>query len=472
MKPPSGDNPRSTTPAQLAAMTRRDRNKLFLLGIAALLLGAGYFGTRLTKGRYERAQAEQVPTAELPEEPSVQQVQTLPFEDGEILATIRDATPEERLAISDQALTALLYYSMYLAPLNYEALGIRDLDAALCAEVAADPGSQRVAPFRARGWLEAFGKRRRDPDQPEEHWGALRLEDDAFVHVAFITPPEWEIAVGDFVRLDGVFVQIHRGEAGGVLREGPLLAGRNVLRSVPRCEAKDERTLRAELLRDVADDTLDDVSGIPEGPFWDLMAYAHEHGDEVNWDEALELNDGILRNLLADGEAFRGVPFRFPICPNLDSRTKRARENCLRLERVTEGWVGNFMWKAVPAVKWTGPFVKEELSDRYGAARLLTARGFFLKNHYFTTGGGAPGRAPFFVVHDVQIFTPIVDRRPQMLLFGVAVGTLAMVALIWFLLRRDRRSSERLAAELIRRRRARVAKEAAASSVEASPEAQ
>lgn len=458
------------TAAEVEALTKRDRNRIVLLAIAAVLLGAGYFGTRYAVSDETPAVPDETPALATGEEP-LENVYTMPFEGDEILAGIQDATPQQRLSISDEALDSLLYYGMTLQPRNYEALGVRELDASLAAAIAADPAAHRVQPYRVHGWLEHVGKRRRS-EKLEEHYGSLRLEDGSYAHVAFVAPPDGGgVEVGAFVRMNGVFVQMLRADVGGEMREAPLLAGRTVVPSVPQCSATEPETLRAELIREVDDDQLDDVSGIQDGPLWQLMAFARQRAEEVRWDETLELDNALLNQLVRDGEPFRGVPMRVPISGNLGCWTEDPGENCLRLDRVTKGWIGNFTWKgAAPVIQFVAPFDRPELKDRYGAARLLTAEGFFFKNLYYLQHNGDPGRAPLFVMSDVEIFTPTVDPAPQAILWGVLAGTLLIIALIVFLLRMDRRSSARLQEELTRRRRARRAKSEVAGGNEASPE--
>lgn len=444
-------NPSRMTQADVEALARRDRRRILLFTLAALALAVGYFVAQWSGERAEERAAGEEPVleADVDESPLV----TMEFDRPELLEAVNDASPEARLTLAGEALTALLYYSNVLTDRHYRELGARDVDAAVAAEIAADPAAARGEHFRVRGVLETLGKRRRS-ERLEESYGALRLEDGTVAHVALVKPPaEDGLSEGDFVRLNGMFLQLYNGDVNGSLVDAPLFVGRTLARSYPQAEALDADALRALLLAEVDDDELNNVTGVPTEPLWELMAYAAERADEVDWEAAGELDNEALSGLAHSGPAFRGVPFRIPISVNVGSHTEDAGENRLRLERTTHGWIGNVTWKGI--IRWVGPFDAPELIDRYGDPNKLTARGFFLKNTFYEQKNGEPGRAPLFVMASVDPFIPPFDPRPRQIMWGVFIGTLATVALIWFLLRRDKRAAAELQAELVRRRRAR-----------------
>lgn len=459
MKSSSSHTPSRMGPAQVEAMVKRDRNRLIMMAVAALMLGAAYFGTRLVGDRAQQEEDLLKPEMALPAEDTTPLL-TIEFGDTAALESIADATAEQRLALSDDALSALLMYSLTQTARHYEALGIRDLDAAVSAELAADPGAHRVDPLRARGWLENLSKRKRQGASTEEHYGTLRLEDDSRVHIAFIAPPDESLTEGDFVRLDGLFVQLYKAEVGGAWHDVPLIAGRKVIPSFPRCSALERDDLLDSLRKNVTDDTIGSVSEVPHEELWKLMAYARDRADEIDWsdeEEVLEVNSDNLNLILQTGGYFRGRAVRLPISVNMGTHTERAGENCLRLERITTGWIGNFTWKgAAKVIQFIAPADWPELAEYEDAARYITGRGFFLKNAIYAKLNGEPGRAPMFVMTAIDIYTPPVDPTTQYILWGVLGGTLLMIGLVWFLLRRDRKQSAQLQEDLIRRRRARL----------------
>ena len=129
-------------------LARRDKRRLLLMGGGAIALAAFYVFARMNEeGQGTGGSLPGSQNAEVPLEPAVE---TIPFDQADLLASILDGTPEERLNVSNEALTSLLYYTKLLTRRNYEALGIEDLDEDRCKTISADPGSARVAPLRAR----------------------------------------------------------------------------------------------------------------------------------------------------------------------------------------------------------------------------------------------------------------------------------------------------------------------------------
>ncbi len=456
------------TLAEAEAMGRRDRRRILLLAIAVVVLGAGYFGTRMMSSA-DDAEDQGFPMGG-DEGPDGPQILTLPFDDDELLAQISDGSPETRLIPSTEPLEGLLKYSVTLQARNYEALGIREVDAAVAEELASDPASHRVEALRLRGRLARLVTHKSDdPAIGERHMGSIELEGGGWGHFACLRPVE--MAVDDYVRLDGVFAQILRAEAAGEMREGPLVAGRELMRSYEVLPAPTQEELWMQLLREVTDDELKQQSGIPHEAQWALMAFAAERAEEIDWDEAPEVNSDLLNTIAQGGDFFRGKPMRLPICGNLGAWTEEAGENPLRLERVTRGWIGNNTWRgSTGVIQYLGPFDKPELADHDGEARFVVARGFFLKTVFYERVDGRPGRAPFFVMSSVEAFDPPLDPTTRQILWGVLVGTVVMIVLIFWLLRRDARSSKELQAELVRRRRARRDRQAAAEAGESPPQ--
>ena len=443
------------TLAELEEISRRDKRRMIIMGVGAVLLVGTYLGTQLVGSQYE--QAEQVTMPAEPAAPDTSsQTAALPFDQYELLEGIRDASAEERLTTKDEALTAVLYYSKLLSALTYQGLGIEDLNGEVIASLSDNPSGHRLKALRARGTLEQLGKRQREGVVFEEYFGIVRLDDGGSAHIAFTSPPEDGIEVGSPVALSGLFVQMFSSELRGEWVDAPLLASRVLQPSSSLIGRQDPADLRALLLQEIQDDELDNIAGVPEHALWRMMAFARDQADEVDWSAAEELDSEVLEYLVRDGSAFRGVPYRVPISGNMGTWSEVAEENGLRLPRVSKGWIGNFAWRGPTGViNWVGPFEKPELSDREGAARLVTARGFFFKNLFYEQRDGNPGRAPLFVMAEVEPFTPPVDSSPVQLVYFLVGTTLTLILLIFFLLRRDRRSSDQLRQNLARRRRMR-----------------
>jgi hypothetical protein len=463
---PSGNKSRRMTLAEAEAMTRRDRRRMIVMSIGAVLLLVAYFGAKF-RGGDPQPKVNPYPTAEITQEPV--EVYTRPFESEAVLETIVDGTEEQRLVLAGQAIDELLKYSITLQERNYDAIGVRVLDQAVASELLADPAANRVAPLRLRGRLARLTAMNTDDVAVgERQLATLELDDGTWAHLAFLKPPGEQVSgglgLGDHVRMDGLFTQVYRAEVDGEFREGPLVVGTALMPSTAPIVAAEHEALCEELRSNVQDDTLTDQRGQPFDELWALMAFARDRADEIDWEAAPELDNDVLQLISNDGTFFRGRPFRIPISRNQGSWVERAPENGLRLDKLTTGWVGNTVWKSPsPVINFVAPANMPELSNE-AANRLLTARGFFLKNVYYEKMGSAPGKAPLFVFTDIQLFVPQVDPTPRLLLMGVVGGTLAMIVLIFFLVRSDSRSSKQLQEEMVRRRRERRARAEAKTS--------
>ncbi len=454
---PSGAPTRRLTLAEAEALARRDRRRIVLFTVGALLLAGAYITAQYTQSDGDEFDAD-LPARGTDEDTVVY---TRPFEAPAVLETIRDATAEERLSLSGEALDELLKYSVTLQTGNYDALGVRVLDGTVAAELASALTEHRADPLRVRGRVVRLtAVATEDVAVGERQLAAVELDGGGWAHLAFLRPPVG-IELGDHVRMDGMFAQLYVGMADGELREGPLVVGNQLVPSNPRIEAKEHEALCADL-RLVKDDTVEDHFGEPFDALWDLMAFAAARADEVDWSKVQSIDKDLLNLIASDGTFFRGQPFQLVVCRNQDTWTESADENPLRLDRITRGWIGNTNWRQPnPLVQFIAPFDWKDMED-VEAKRLVTAKGFFLKNVSYTRRDGKSlAIAPLFVLSSLEEFVPVPDRTPEYILMGVLAGTILMIVLIFVLIRADSRSSKKLQAELVRRRRERRARTAA-----------
>ena len=452
---PGGGPPRRLTLAEAEAMTTRDRRRIILLSVGALLLLGVYFTAQTMKPTEEDKSAG-LPTNLAAQEESVY---TMPFEDHQVLETILDATDDQRLALSGEALDSLLKYSVILGPRNYDALGARGLTSEVAAEFEATPSELRLDPLRVRGrlvWLGASSTQ--DVAVGERHLAAVELEEGGFAHLAFMRPTD--LTIGEFVRLDGLFLQMYSGMADGELRGGPLVVGRQLRPSFATTEVLAHQDLVELLREEVRDDSVGEQQGEPHEALWQLMSFAALGADDIDWAAAPELDNEALALMSNDGTFFRGQPFRLAVCQNLATWTEVTGENSLRLDRISRGWIGNTTWKEpAPVVQFISPMDLGDLQDRK-TNRLVTGKAFFLKNvHYTRSDGKSTALAPLFVVAELELFVPVPNRTPEFVLLAVLVGTILMIVMIFFLVRADSRSSRELQMEMMRRRRERRARE-------------
>jgi hypothetical protein len=436
------------------ALARRDRRKLLFMGAGlVMLLGAFVFG-QLYRGKYEREEEQNAPPVAAPA-PQADRIFIPEFPEEELLATIEDATPDQRIVLEAPALQAVLTYSALMTEQHYAALGIEELDAQRAAELADNAGAHRMDALRTRGTVVTLKHRQRAESSFPEYYGTLDVEGAGHAHFVVIKPPQEDaLAEGSFVRLDGMFFKNYNVEVGRTWIEGPLVLGRSLVRSYPAAVAGPD--LATPHLDEVRDDTLEDSSGLPFEALWELLGRAKLASDEVDWDKAPTLSKEMLNQIFQDGQMHRGQPFVLPISRNMGSWVESVGENPLRLERVTTGWIGNFVWSGnVGLIQFMAPFEMPEVVDRNGAARLLAGRGYFFKNKNYEDSRGQPGRVPYFVLESLTVHTPRPDETPRFLMWLLLGGLALFIGVVTWLLARDKRESSKLQEELIRRRRAR-----------------
>ncbi|MDA1265369.1 MAG: hypothetical protein O2816_09865 [Planctomycetota bacterium] len=457
---PGGSPARRMTLAEAEAQTARDKRKIIILAVGTLLLFGAYMSQQLG-GPKEQDLSNDLPMGR----PVAEVIHTLPI-DSEVLEAVADATADQRLIMSGEAVDLVLKHSETMRAANYDALGAINLDARSSAELLSAPAEHRGDALRVRGvLLRLGGAATPDPAVKDRQLGAVELEDGTLTHIAFLREPR-DFAIGDFIRLDGLFVQAYNGPGkGGLLTEGALVVGNQLQGSRPSLVGKDHAALAIELREKVKDDTIDHRLEQPFDELWDLMAFARERKDDIDWSTALELDNEQLGVLSNDGTLFRGQPYVLNICQNMGTWVEAAEENGLRIPKVTYGWIGNNTWKdPAPLITFIAPFEAPELQDRK-QNRLVSAKGFFLRNHaYNKRDGKSAAIAPVFVLSEIKPFVPPTNHTTTYILIGVVVGTALMILVIFLLVRADSRNSTKLQEELTRRRRERRARAEASPS--------
>lgn len=442
-----------TTPPDTLLAGREKRRLIFMAVLLGILL-IGYVVTRFQASEQEAAMNEEL-EQEI-EEPLVEEV-VVPKLDLTLLeGKVHDATESERLLRESEGLAVLVDYVRGFGEGHFAALGRRELDPSALTEVTSDPSAFRGHAFRARGWIEEV-RRRALPNGEERVDGRLRLEDGGYAYFTVLEAPA-SVIVDDFVRVDGVFFKLFRDEGeDGQWVEGPYLVGTQLVRSYARPEKLDTEELRSRLAR-VTDDSIAEGITRFEGDAglarWYLMGWARDIGEaETDWAAAPELDNAAMSELLKNGKAHRGDPYRIPISRNLHTYTLDAGENPLRIDTETVGWIGNFMWhNRARLIHFGMPGAHPELEQ----ARLVRGHGFFFKNVAYEDVNGVTRVVPYFVLSHLEPFIPAQDtlRTRDFALF-VAGMTILLILLFVVLLLRDRRKARQFQEELVRRRRAR-----------------
>jgi hypothetical protein len=476
------------TPEEAARLARMDKFRILGLTVSAVLIGALYlYSHARTLAEQEKLKNEAAEEAVEPEGV----VQRIPFDQPEILAQIEDATETQQEFLKSTPLQEVFSYARLQTRKALESAGMRTLDAELTGELMADPAAHRLEPVLLRGQILDVSQRQSSGGERPGWMGSVLTDDGSLGYFFVANAPKLQGAPdapqslrrGDFVRIDGLFHKIYRAPVPDAIgsealqsASGPLILGYGASPSTPAVPDADEITeewSRALLLG--LDSVIDDeiARTFEEDAFdlqqWGLLAYAKLKGGETDWDAAAELNQEVLTKIYEDGDEFRGTPFRIPVSINLDTYSTTVEDNPLRLERVTRGWIGNNNWKgAVKTIKWVGPFVRRDLVREQGlkgaddAHRYVEAKGYFFRNILFTNKAGEPRRSPVFVLHDLEVFQ-LKGSNPVAPIAMIVVGaTFFMVIAIFLLLRADRRKSERLRVDMVRRRRKREGREAGA----------
>ncbi len=433
-------------------LDKGDKRKLFFmaLGLVMVIIALAYSSFRGDK--YEQAELDEFPLEGIE---MVEQVD-LPRLDGAAFdALVTDAAELDRVVLEGEAIDAILPTARTLTPRHYEAMGARELDAALIESIDANPSAHRLEPFTARGFIDSIRTRRRGDSNDVEHIGRLLLDDASIVYFLVLDAPE----SAGYVRVDGLFMKVHSDEDDlkpGEWNEGPLLVGHKAVRSYRSLGEVTEP--HWGLYRSVTDAQLIPPDGgdprvvreTPFEPFWHMMAYARDQApDAIDWDAAPELDDALMKQLLDDPETWRGQPIRIPISRVQDGRVVAAGENPARVERYTQGWLGNWNWPNVVRFRYPHAVSNIRLRD------YVYGKGFFLHDFAYESKGRGLRVAPLIVLTDMTRFETTADpifNRLGMIFGALVIG---LGGLFTFLLVRDRRRSSALRAELSRRKRAR-----------------
>ena len=430
-----------------------ERRKLIFMGVLVLLVVMTFGYVKLQDSKRSEGELNQIADTE---GAAFTEQLVVPTLDKSLLAgKILDAREGDRVLLQRETLDLLIEHTDSFHAGHFSALGVLELDATAQASLAAAPEDHRAEAFLARGWLDDLDQRVGPEGKPEHH-GRLRLEDESFCHFVVGDLPEGLI-IDDFVRLDGLFLKLFRSEGDDGWVEGPLLVGPKLVSSWPRPKEIEKAALFTKLAQ-ITDDTIDGgLTGLGGETFdaqWLLMDSIIRGEDaELDWEGAATLEDGTLVELMTSGHEWRGAPFRIPIARNMDLWTSAAGENPARVDKVTMGWIGSWTWtnNKSAVLHYIMPYDAEHLRG----AKLISARGYFIKNFAYETRDGNLRVAPFFVLSHIEEFVPPVDNTIRYIGIGVSSLAGAIIILIFFGLRRDKKRAAAFQADLVRRRRAR-----------------
>lgn len=437
------------------SMAAADKKKLIIMGGVLIFVGIGYLASSAAEEKYKREEDAQAAY----ERPAVEQIYVPEFDFAALNAEIDDSE-QAQVRVESAPLGKLIDHAGLLTGIQYDSLGTVNLDAEESARLLANPNESRGKALRARGTIETLATRSRADKDGKYIEGRLRLEDGTPCYFALTRLPvddEGPASPGTFVRLNGLFIKNYRAETDNGWETGPYIVGRNAVFSYESVGDRVTSVPKSVMALVEDDSVLQGPRGEPFAAYWTMLAYARdvEEGD-IDWDAAPELTNIKLGEILANGSEFRGKPFRIPISVNMETRQKTIQENPARLETVSEGWIGNQGWSAGNGlIKFRGPFANP------GVARkdLVTARGFFFRNHLYEPAKGGAALAPMFILVDIEKFIPQANTSVPVIFAGVVVATIGLIGLLIFLLYHDKKKSRDLQEALVRRKRERRARQ-------------
>jgi hypothetical protein len=441
------------------ALLRGEKKRLIFM-VVCLVLVSGAMIASLYQGRRSAQNAE----PHLIEDESIAApapVAIPPLDVARLDALVSDGAETDRVVLETEAADLLVEAARRYTPRHFESLKAPELDRETIQALEADAPSFRGKAFTARGKLDAL--RPRTGVVGQRQWlGTLELEDGSHVHFLALEIPEGAEDVGGTLRVDGLFLKNYLVEdeiAAGRWIGGPLLVAPRAIRSFPSLGTV--TSLNATAFLDVEDADLSPEPGqsprlVMDSPFdalWHLMAFARDMpADAIDWSEAPVLDQRLLDQLVEHPEEWRAQPVQIPISRLQDGRVKLAGENPARMERYTQGWIGNTTWRNV--IRFRSPVLRPDL--RIGD--LVYGRGFFLHNFAYESAEHGLRVAPMFVLTELEHHVPRPSPALQRIPWAIAIVVAALTALFVFLSRRDSRQSSQLQEELVRRRRARRTK--------------
>lgn len=480
-KPLFGVQPESQT-----MLTKSDRNRLIFMGVLLVGVTIAFAASVLKKSEYEQRSTEEMEARVPDQEPDAPVIAVRRFDPATIEGEVHDATNEQRVLIDQGPVAKMLDHVAGYGPGQWRGLEPERLVPSLWDEILADPAANRARPLTMRGRLVTYEER---PVGDRAAWyGTLETENGT--PVTFMTS-SFDRSLFDVVdpamqyaKIDALFLSVYRrADESGAWVDTPLVVGSRVDKSFPRLDGFDDEML-GSLLAAVKDDELAgendtlDEAYIVKWLFMDRIAQGW--GDEIEWEAPEGVDPAEWENPFGvrtlDGPTFewlmepanaqlaRGAPFVLPISKNMGTRTQNAGENPARVETVTTGWIGSILWTREGSVMtYVMPGAREDLAKR-GSDQLLVGRGFFVKLMAYEPSRKERRLAPLFVMQSLEVFHPEKNENVETIFWFVGGLTILLIVLIPWLVIRDRKQSERLHRELVRRKQERRRRQGSAGA--------
>lgn len=429
---------------------QKSETKRIVLMTVALVVVMGVFIYNVNQSaQRQEEQNKSRTTRAVPEVP----VQLPAMRSAELDALVQDKTEAGRALDQPDALQLALDDASKLAASHYFVLDPPSLDAALSAELAADPSAWRLKALRLRGELRML-RERELPSGETYYTGSLRLDDGSPAHFAVKRLPD-DITPNSWLRIDGLFVKLLRDELDGAWVDAPLVVSRLATESVaPQFPAGEPLELAAdgvgtftpaELPNVVNDELKRGIGYLPPVEKWKLLARAAREADAVDWDAAPVLDRETMDAIMADPSEWRGMPVRLPAngAALITSTSGPAEENPARLPEVTEGMLFEHAWKdSAQVAQFLYPGDLYIPGNDWNGDPTVFGKGFFFKHHTYENTKSTLSLAPLFVLAEIEPGEAPDNSAYTKLLYGVVALTGLLIVGIYLLLRREKKRSE------------------------------
>ena len=317
------------TREQLDQMARKDKRKVIVMVLGFVVLLGAFVATQVSaKRRQAEEEARMASRIEAENAAPESQVFVPDFPDPQALEGISDKSKEGRILLDEEAILATLKYVQRLTPAQMDSLGLRNYDLGEDLEaMTADPANFRLKPLRARGKIIRIRERAATETTPGTFIGTLENHEGERVHFVVSNDGANEELDSDFVRIDGLFVQMHEVEIDRWWTNAPLLGSRSLTQSYAPIQLNE--SLATPAVEVVQDDKVGEVWEFPKLAQWQLMAKAQQENGRIDWETAPVLNDEFIGRMVDGDDSLRGQPFRIPIKRNMGTRTVKERRKPL-----------------------------------------------------------------------------------------------------------------------------------------------
>lgn len=417
---------------------------------------------------------EGAPAIPISDGPPVERVPVkTPTLDGALLGKVRDGERQQRLTIEAKPLAHLLEQSLDIVPAVAEALGRPKVPVPI-EELRANPQNYRGQYLWYKGRLRhvSHGKDGHPVEGFRVYEGWIDTDEGDQVMFRVSLEPR-DIAVNDYVRVEGFFLKLKDSHNLPKTDRAPVLVGPELFLDFPPWEPVTELdqalldSINDEIYSDVdaqevikfdeadllestdAYDTLEESQYLP---LWHLTSYAQHRNKNMTLVDWRRIKPFVEKEQLDDirlGVTPKGTPLRV-VGQFIFARTWKARANPIGVEDWTQLWVQihDLGGKLVPV------WVPQEVQLARNTP--LELRTYYFRRHLYLTSQGGIAVTPIFVTDSINRFVTLPpDAATTWLKWGFVALVSLLIAFFILMARRDRSRLRAHRREMDERRRRR-----------------